>query len=341
MQRYLSTARRYRLLLAVVLGVVWGAGLTAAYVEYATTYQSQATMWVLRASPELTATNLDDPSVPIIQTVASQQAELLDQLLQTQSFVHDVVARTSLNAALQSTANETRFLDDVRKHFSVQALGTNMLRVSYSAHDPKTPAEMVDAALAVRGERVVEARITATTAVTTLYRREFDVAQAQALDAQQQLDAFNAGHTGTLSPEDSQQQARLRLALDYAQARVGDLKARADGAAIAPMILELSGMEFQVVDAPREEPAPTGGMKSALLIGGVALAAGTLLAALLLFVGTLIADPVSGPADVGRLAPAKLFATVPRVPAAGLQRGDLRAALSAVAFANDAGDATE
>jgi len=301
MQRYLSTAHRYRWLLAAMLLLVWGSGLGAAYVEYTNTFESQATIWVLRASPELTATNLDDPSVPIIQTVASQQAELLNQLLQTKSFLRDVVARTRMRAALEATTDETRFLDEVRRRFRIQPLGTNMLRVAYAARDPQTGPEMVDAALAVRGERVVQARIAATTAVSTLYRREFEVAQAQALDAQRELDEFDASHRAPLSIADEHRQSQLRLALDFAQARLGDLKGRADRAVVAPMILEMSGMEFQVVDVPRVEATPTGGGRSAMIIAAVALAAGAGLAMLLLVIGTLLADRVTRP-DVRQLA---------------------------------------
>ncbi|MGH2490349.1 MAG: hypothetical protein ACRDF9_02470 [Candidatus Limnocylindria bacterium] len=343
MQRGLATARRYRWLLLAILALVWGAGLWAAYDEYANTYEAQATIWVLRASPELAATNLDDPSVPVIQTVAAQQVELLNQLLQSKSFVRDVVGRTSLSSTLEASPNDTKVLDDVRERFRIRTLGTSMLRVSFTASEPRLAVEMVESALAVRLERVTQARLAATAAVSTLYRREFEVAQAQALDAQRQLDQFNATHKPPLSVADEHVQAQLRLALDFAQVRLSDLKGRADRAIVATAVLEMSGIEFQVVDEPRLEMFPSGGARPAAILAIVAIAAGSALAVLMIVVATLLANHVAGPADVGRLAPAKLFATVPRVVTPrGLAEQDLRTSLALIAFGNgNAGNAKE
>src|SRR5437773_1105219 len=109
MRPYLATVRRYAWLVGAILALVWGAGLASAYVDYTTTFESEATIWVLRASPELLVTSPNDPSAPILQTAASQQADLLDQLLQTQSFVRDVVQKTSLAPALAAAQEARRF----------------------------------------------------------------------------------------------------------------------------------------------------------------------------------------------------------------------------------------
>ena len=332
-RRYVTAAMRYRWVILGILAVVWGAGLAGAYHEYTTTYESQATIWVLRPSPELTNTNPEDPGTPVIQTVASQQAELLSQLLRSDSFVREVVDQTSQRSALRSAPNEMAFLAGIRKRFDVETLGTNMLRVSYTTSDPRTPVEMVNAALTVRTERVLQARATSTAAVGTLYRREFETAQAQALDAARELDAFKTSHTGTLAPADESHLAQLQLAVDFAQSRLNELRGRADRAAVAAAVLEMSGLEFEVVDEPREQGTPSGGGRAAAILALVSLAAGSLLAGLLVFAGTMLADHVAGPLDVGRLAPARLFATVPRVaiPGSGSER-DLRTALARIAF---------
>jgi hypothetical protein len=332
-QRYLGTARRYRVLIAAILALIWVPGLAAASAEYSGTYESQATIWVLKASAQLTVMNPEDPGLPVIQTVGSQQVELLNQLLQTDSFVRDVVERTSLRAGLQSAPNQTQFLADVRRHFRIQSLGTNMLRISFSTFDRHAAAEAVRAAIAVRSERVSAARLAGSAALGALYGRVGDLARAQTLEAQRQFDEFNASHTGALSPAEAAHQGQLQLALDLALARLNDLKGRADSAAVASAVLEMSGMEFQVVDEPAEPVAPSGGARAAATQAAVALAAGGLLAMLLVVVGTLIANQIAGPADVGRLAPARLFATIPRVAIpTGPTGGDLRSTLAAIAF---------
>ena len=340
MGRYASAARRYRWLVAVILALVCGPGLAAAYAEYANTHESMATVWVLRVAPDLTATNPDDPSVPVIQTVASQQVELLSQLLKTRSFVRDVAERTSLRSAVETATDETQILGEIRRHFRFQTLGTNMLSISFTAHDPRVPPEMVKAAIAVRQERVARARIAGTTAVSTLYQREFEVAQAQALDAQRELDQFNQSNKPPLSAAADHHEAQLRLALDMALARLNDLKGRIDRAMVAPAVLEMSGMEFQVVDEPREATSPGGGARSAAILAAVAVGVALALAALLVLIASVLADQVAEPADIGRLAPARLFATVPRVTGGKRevpgQRG-LRASLVSIAFGDSRG----
>ena len=333
MDRAIASARRYRWIIPAILVVVWGAGLAAAFVQYKTTYESQATIWVLRASPELTASNPEDPGLPVIQTVASQQAELLGQLIKTDSFIQDVIERTSLRSALAAASDQIRYLDTVRKKFHVETLGTNMMRLSFTASDPQTPAAMVATALEVRNERVLNARVTSTAAVGTIYRKEFETAQNQALGAQQDMQQFQDSHGGALSAGDEAHRAQLQLAIDFAQSRLSELRGRADRAQVASAVLEMSGLEFEVVDEPRTPTAPRGGEKTAAVTAAVAIGAGLLLAALLVGVGALLSDHVAGPADVGRLVPAKLFATVPRVVLPrGVDQPDLRGSLTAIAF---------
>jgi hypothetical protein len=330
---YLSTARRFRWLLLAIVALVWAAGFAAAFVEYRTTFESHATIWVLRSAPELNALNPDDPGVPIVQTAASQQAELMQQLLQTKSFLRDVADRTSLRPAIEAAADDTKALDELRAHFRVQTLGSNLFSVAYAARDPRLAVEMVRAALEVRDDRVAKARVDASTALGTLYQRYFEVAQGQAFDAEKALADFDASHKPPLSDLDQHRQSQLRLTLDLAQVRVNDIQGRIDRSLLAPSLIEISGTEFQVVDEPRESVAPSGGTRTAASLAGVAVAAGIAIAALLVLLGTLIADHITGPADVSRLAPATLFATVPRATGlAGPARRDLRAALAVAAF---------
>jgi len=288
MQRYLHAARAYRWLLVAVLALVWVPGLFAAHGEYANTFESIATIWVTSAPQELTQANLDELGNALPRTMATQQADLLNQLLQTRSFVRDVVNRTSLAPALAAAPDEAPYLDDVRKRFRVQAPGNNVLTVSFAGRDPRVSAEMVAAALEVRVERVARARLDATAALNTLYQKDYEAAQADAMSANQQLDQFDASHPSTLSDVDQHSRAQLRLVLDMSLARLADIRARMDRAALAPAIRDISGIEFQVVDPPSQPRSPSGGMRSALNIAMVALVAGIVLAVIVIFVGALL-----------------------------------------------------
>jgi len=334
MRPYVSTARRYLWVLVPMLALVWGAGLAAGYVEYTTTYEAQAQVWVLRVSQDLAIPNPDDPNVPVVQTVGAQQAELLGQLLRTKSVLRDVVQRTSLRAALAAAPDESGYLTQIAKHFKIQALGTNLVSVAFTAHDPKTPAEMVNAALAVRSERVAQARIAGSSALSALYRREFEIAQGQALAAQRQLDDFNASHTGQLSADEIHQQSLLKLAVDLAQGRLVNLQNRIDDTDVAPALVDMSGIEFQVVDPAQAETSPSGGTRTAATLAGIAFVVGCALACLLVLCGTFLANRFAASTDLATLAPAKLFAAVPQVGVKDQARRDLRRTLAAEAFSN-------
>ena len=290
MQRYLATARAFRGLLVAILIIVWGAGFAAAFVEYASTYESQATIWAVRASPALSVTDPDDPNIALLQTAAAQQAEVLKQFLQTRSFLEDVVARTSLKSAFQSAADRGDFLDDVRKRFRVETLGTSLIRVSFAAHDPATPPELVKAALIVRGERLEQSRLASSAALGLLYQRQIEFAEGQVLDAQKALEDYQRTHRPPLGEADQHVQAQLRLNVDFAQQRLSDLRAKADRAKLAPALLEVSGLEFQVIDEPRVEARPSGGERRAMTIAGVSIVAGAALAMLLVVVATFLRE---------------------------------------------------
>jgi len=321
-QRYLATARAFRGLLVAILIIVWGAGFAAAFVEYASTYESQATIWAVRASPALSVTDPDDPNIALLQTAAAQQAEVLKQFLQTRSFLEDVVARTSLKSAFQSAADRGDFLDDVRKRFRVETLGTSLIRVSFAAHDPATPPELVKAALIVRGERLEQSRLASSAALGLLYQRQIEFAEGQVLDAQKALEDYQRTHRPPLGEADQHVQAQLRLNVDFAQQRLSDLRAKADRAQLAPALLEVSGLEFQVIDEPRVEARPSGGERRAMTIAGVSIVAGAALAMLLVVVATFLRERGPGIVTVVRAPSPEHTAAV---PAAAVADGHRRA----------------
>jgi uncharacterized protein involved in exopolysaccharide biosynthesis len=221
------------------------------------------------------------------------------------------------------------------KRFKVDVLGTNLFRLSYRARDSRSGQEVVLAALALRREQSVEARKTATDAATNSYRRELALAQSQAVAAQNELEAFDREHRPPLGILDEYGQRQLRVAVENARTRIGDLTARIDRSAVMADIVDTAdSLDFQVVDRPVEDARPSGGTKPAAMIAGSAMVGGLVLVSLLVVGCTLLASRIGTEADIARLAPAKLFATIPKV---ALRKGhagsELRTALVAAAFA--------
>ena len=344
MRPYLVTARLYLWIIVVVLALTWGSGLAMAYHEYTTSFQADATVWTQRGllrlesdgrlvvSPEFAPPQ--DPSYATLMTPAAEQAGLLSQLLQTRGSVREIAIRAALPLPA-SASDERKFLDDMSKRFKVDVLGTNLFRLSYRARDPHSGPAVVLAALALRREQSVDARTTANEAASSSYRSELALAQNQASTAQGELDAFDRTHQPPLGALDEYEQRRLRVAVEDARTRIADLKARIDRSGVMASIVQTADrIEFQVVDEPVEDAKPSGGTKPAALVAGSAVVGGLALASVLVLGCTLLAGRVGTAADISRLAPATLFATIPKVARRkDLTGRELRTALAAAAFA--------
>jgi hypothetical protein len=165
---------------------------------------------------------------------------------------------------------------------------------------------VVLAALALRQEQAVAARVAAMEAATGSYRSELGLAQGQALAAQTDLEAFDQAHRPPLGPLDQYEQSQLRASVEQAKTRIADLNALIDRSAVmAGIVQRADSLDFQVVDKPVEDARPSGGTKPAAMVAASAIAAGLALASLLVLGCTLLARPAGAEAEVVRTAPAR------------------------------------
>lgn len=332
MRRYLDAARRFRWVIVIVLVLTWGSGAAEAYSEYITSFEADATIWTQRQSQQFAPISPQDPGLTALVSPAQEQAGVMMQLLQTRSFLRDVIQRTSIHRP--EGMEESKFLAETTKRFRVDVLGNNLFRLAYRANDPRTGAEMVVAALAVREENLAASRLAATEAAATYYRAQLGVAENQALVAQRDLDAFDKDHRAPLGPQDEYNQRQLRLKVEETKARMTDMKVRIDQSSVLPSILQVAdSLDFQIVDKPLDEQKPSGGTRTAAVIAGGGFMAGLALVGVLLIVGTLLAGGMAGEAGIARLAPASLFASVPEIAdERGAGGRDLRTSLAAATF---------
>lgn len=326
MRPYIDTARRYALVIFIVLAVTWGAGGFLAYTEYVTSFEADATIWTDRQSAQFTSLSPQDPGLSSLLSPAQQQAGLLSQLLVTRSFLQQVLERAGI--AQPEGVDERSFYQEISKRYRVDVVGSNLFRLSYRATDPHTGTAMVLAALAVREDRLAETRTASTAAAATFYRTELDSAQNRVIEADRALAAFDASHKAPLNPSEEYTQRQLRLTLEDAKTRVSDLTTRIESSGVLPNILKIADtLDFQVIDQPLDDMKPSGGLRPAAVILGSAAAAGFALVALLLILGTLIrvsgqkkalADVTSGetiePDVVDVLAQAEMPSPSPRSP---------------------------
>lgn len=324
----------------VIVAVVALLGVSAgvaAYAEYVGTFESNATIWVQRNSEELLQTHVvqsDVPSVPDFLTPGSEYAEAFTQLVQTQAFLRATLERTSLIDALEASRDPLAFLDDIRKRFKIQALGTNLVRVSYRADSPVVAFEMVSAAIAIRDERAAAAQLAGSNMTSTLYTKELDLALQKSTRAQADLDQFNATHRVPLDAADAYRQQQLRTASDVAQARVDDLRAALDRMAIVSTLLTVGqAADVQLIDAPQVQMQPSGGLRQAILVFGVIMAGAATLVALLIVIGTLLTASIASEADLERLGRVTVIASIPEFGGGrGSKTRDVATVLADLAF---------
>lgn len=336
MQRYLFTARRFAWVIAAIVALLALSGSVAGYNEYVGTFESNATIWVSRNSQELLQSHVDQtdqPSTPDFLTPGSEYAEAFTQLVQTQSFLRSVLERTSLAADLDAARDPLAFLDDVRKRTKVQALGTNLVKVTYRAASPNVAYEVVAALLAVRDERAAASQVASTSMTSTLYTKELDLAQQKSVRAQADLDQFNSTHKAPLDAADAYRQQQLRTASDVAQARVDDLRASLDRMAVVSTLLTVGqSADVQVIDAPQVQDQPSGGLRQAALVFGLMMAGAATLVALLIVVGTLLTASIASEADLDRLGSVRLVAAIPEFPSGRRGSRGLSDTLADLAF---------
>ena len=313
LQRYIQTAKRLWLLVALTVALIAVPGLFAAYDVSTTTFESDATVWVERAGQQYQTGEADDPNQFVFGRMSpgAEQAELFSQLVQTNSFIIEVIGQTSLQPAYEAAAEKDRFRGEVRSRFRGQALGTNLVRLSYQAREPGIAAEMVTAALAAREGRVKNARLAATTTATAFYQREFEIAQRQALVAQTALEEFTRSRATPLPANLEYQQNQLRLAVDVAQVRLNDLRTRLDRGTVSTALLDMAeSVQFQVIDRPQADPFPTGGTRGASLIAAVALVGALALATCLVVVATVLDDRIRDLVGLSRFRDVEVFGVV-------------------------------
>ncbi len=340
MEPYLATARRYWWLLAAVLVLVWGSGLALAVDEYLHTYQSEATIWTQHVLRRISPAN--DPSLGALDAPAAEQSDVLAQLLQTRTFLTEIILGTSLRPQYAAAADQDDFVAEVGRRFRVQRLGTNLVRVSYRAPLPGVAAEMVQAALDARLQRATTSRVEQTSLGDAFLQRELEVAKSEHLEAQRQLDQWVLQHRPPLDPAEELRQRQLTMALELAESRRQDVQSRIDRApGVAALQQVAESMDFQVIDSPRPAIRPSGGTRPAATIAGIAGAIGLALVAVIIFGVALLPprlaneDQLAGP-SLGRILAGlrgRILAAIAAARSIGRQsRLSLRDTLASEAF---------
>lgn len=171
MKRYLRTFLRHPFLylLPLILVMIGAAILARNALQDATPYTALATV----------AVNLDPTRQRSLaeRPPAQQHAELLTELMRTDRFILDVVARISLEPQLSDVASESQLAEILRTRWRQAAVGQNTMRVTMDCADPRFCTDFIGAVLSAFRDRIASAQLARRTATLEFYQQQAQTAE--------------------------------------------------------------------------------------------------------------------------------------------------------------------
>jgi uncharacterized protein involved in exopolysaccharide biosynthesis len=171
LKRYLRTFLRHPFLylLPLILVMIGAAILAQNALRDATPYTALATV----------AVNLDPTRQRSLaeRPPAQQHAELLAELMRTDRFIMDVVARISLEPQLSDVASESQLAEILRTRWRQSAVGQNTLRATMDCADPRFCTDFIGAVLSAFRDRIASAQLARRTATLEFYQQQAQTAE--------------------------------------------------------------------------------------------------------------------------------------------------------------------
>src|SRR5438045_1925878 len=255
-RRYLGTFYRGRRLYVPVLLLLLAATVLGTYYLASTQYEATARIWVDKPALD----NVLDPNTPAgyIASPGQQQADKLNQLLQTDSFVVAVLTNTTAAGRLTSDAERDRVIKEVRGKLTVTPLGSNTVKILYTGSDPRLSQQIVQGTIDQFRTWDLTARVEQSAIESQFYQKQLQIYQDQVDTAAKSVDDFQRDHPypDPTSPQYLQLQS-LQRELESARALLSATSARIEQANAANSLADTSRQyEFQILDVPTVPTRP-------------------------------------------------------------------------------------
>lgn len=314
-QRTFEVLFRHKLLLVLPLLVILPVTIWLALRPQPAVWQSVANVWVNQPSTVQTQDRLGN-------TPAPNQADLLQNFINTRTFAQTVLQQTPLASELVGGSREDAAIAQFEKSVTVTPNGNQFVTVGVKAASPDLAYSIAQAVIASFSQVVQQEANSESQTSITLMEDAFNKANAQFTTSLNALAAYLAQHPnlstapnvgGPSAADTDPAYARLLTQANSDQAAYNDAKKNYDqanqqaraGSTALPYT-------FSVVDPPLKPTLPIYQKKTTLLklpaIGlAVALVLSTLVAVCL-----LLADRrVFSPADVRESLNLKVLGTLP------------------------------
>ncbi|MEP6775495.1 MAG: hypothetical protein ABJA50_07860 [Chloroflexota bacterium] len=313
-KRYLGTFYRGRRLYIPVLLLLLAATAAGTYYLARTQYEATARIWVDKPALD----SVLDPNAPsTFVSPGQQQADKITQLLQTDSFVADILTNTTLSARLSNEAERDRVIKEVRGKLAVAPLGTNTVRITYASSDPILCQQVVQGTIDRFRAWDLTSRVEQSALEGEFYQKQLQIYQDQADAAAKRVDDFQRDHPypDPSSPQYLELQG-LQRESESARSLLNATLTKIEQANAANSLSDTSRQaEFQVLDAPTVPVRPAATL--ARLLEYIALGVAASLAFLLCVIAfaTWQDTTIRNTDDVQRLTSAPLLDVIPHLQA--------------------------
>ncbi len=313
-KRYLGTFYRGRRLYILVLLLLLAATVLGTYYLASTQYEATARIWVDKPALD----NVLDPNAPSSYLVSpgQQQADKLNQLLQTDSFVVAILTNTTASGRLTSDAERDRVIKEVRGKLAVTPLGSNTVKILYTGSDPILCQQIVQGTIDQFRTWDLTARVEQSAIESQFYQKQLQIYQDQVDAAAKRVDDFQRDHPfpDPTSPQYLELQG-LQRELESARALLSATSAKIEQANAANSLSDTSRQyEFQILDAPTvpTRPAATLTRLAEYLALGLVASFGFILCAVAF--ATWQDTTIRTGEDLQRLTSVPLLDAIPHLP---------------------------
>ncbi len=313
MKPYVATLFRGKWLYLLVLVIMLSSSAAGAYVMAGSEYQSSARIWIDR--PPL-GNIIGMPQG--YATPAQTQGDILYQLIQTDSFMTDVIKRTkAANALTGNPETDGRLITALRDKLVYMVIGPNTVLISSSGQDPILCQQMVQGIIDQYRGWVIGSRLDQSSAEIEYYQKQVQTYQLQMDEAKKEFDAFRAKHP-SLEGEGNDylmlEFTRLQREYDAARGLVTTAQNKLDQAGLLETLsIDGKQSDFRILDEPTVPVEPLTSLKKVLkyLILGGGASFGLVIATVVLF--TWIDKAVRTADDLAKLCDAPVLAVIPNL----------------------------
>ncbi|MEO5722918.1 MAG: hypothetical protein ABIQ39_06605 [Ilumatobacteraceae bacterium] len=278
-------------------------------------YESVGTINVASTTAISQINSINSPSFGY-ETPSSKTARDINQRLGSQAFAESVADGAGLKTIIASGGLT---LNQMRSYLSASSSGDNVLRISATTDYPDLSEKLASSLITTYVAYVLDVETSQYTAAATFIQGNLTTYQTAAAAAQKKLDDYIAQHPSPAIGGRPDDQAltiqRLSSALDTAQKQVVDTQSKLDTANLAVKQSQVDiTQRLQVIDQPKLPSSPQPIMKKRVLLVGIFLIIGLLVAGGALLVVAVLDRTVRTSADLdGVPGDLHLIGTVPKL----------------------------